>query len=139
MAGCLFKIDATSARQPASRTRGRGSASRFYLSLEDDLMRIFSASVSKPLQRLGMEEGVPIESTDHAPSKGAESGHGQNRPATRTEYDDAMNKQPVAHGLLGNRKDRPEKPILDIVRDILAGCSTSTAVKMFTGRLTSRA
>src|ERR1700749_3872437 len=43
--------------------QGDPGASRFYLSLEDDLMRIFAKEwVSNLLQRLGMEEGVPIES-----------------------------------------------------------------------------
>ncbi len=43
--------------------QGDPGASRFYLSLEDDLMRIFAKEwVSTLLQRLGMEEGVPIES-----------------------------------------------------------------------------
>ena len=43
--------------------QGDPGASRFYLSLEDDLMRIFAREwVSTLLQRLGMEEGVPIES-----------------------------------------------------------------------------
>ena len=43
--------------------QGDPGSSRFYLSLEDDLMRIFAKEwVSNLLQRLGMEEGVPIES-----------------------------------------------------------------------------
>ena len=49
--------------------QGDPGSSRFYLSLEDDLMRIFARQwVSGLLQRLGMEEGVPIESQhDHRP------------------------------------------------------------------------
>jgi preprotein translocase subunit SecA len=43
--------------------QGDPGSSRFYLALEDDLMRIFAKEwVSNLLQRLGMEEGVPIES-----------------------------------------------------------------------------
>src|SRR4030081_1520584 len=43
--------------------QGDPGSSRFYLALEDDLMRIFAKEwVSKLLERLGMEEGVPIES-----------------------------------------------------------------------------
>jgi preprotein translocase subunit SecA len=43
--------------------QGDPGSSRFYLSLEDDLMRIFAKEwISTLLQRLGMEEGVPIES-----------------------------------------------------------------------------
>src|SRR5439155_231613 len=57
------------ARRIDNQLRGRAGrqgdpgSSRFYLSLEDDLMRIFAKEwVSNLLQRLGMEEGVPIES-----------------------------------------------------------------------------
>jgi preprotein translocase subunit SecA len=43
--------------------QGDPGSSRFYLSLEDDLMRIFAGDKVKALmQRLGMEEGVAIES-----------------------------------------------------------------------------
>src|SRR5690606_1886954 len=42
--------------------QGDPGSSRFYLSLEDDLMRIFGSDrISGLMQRLGMEEGVPIE------------------------------------------------------------------------------
>ena len=51
------------ARAGALDARGDPGSSRFYLALEDDLMRIFAKEwISKLLQRLGMEEGVPIES-----------------------------------------------------------------------------
>jgi preprotein translocase subunit SecA len=53
-------------RQSASRTRrppGRSRIVAFFLSLEDDLMRIFAGDKVKALmQRLGMEKGVAIES-----------------------------------------------------------------------------
>src|SRR5947208_2421760 len=56
------------ARRIDNQLRGRAGrqgdpgASRFYLSLEDDLMRIFGSDrISALMQRLGMEEGVPIE------------------------------------------------------------------------------
>src|SRR5713226_416046 len=55
------------ARRIDNQLRGRAGrqgdpgASRFYLSLEDDLMRIFGSDrISGLMQRLGMEEGVPI-------------------------------------------------------------------------------
>ena len=58
------------ARRIDNQLRGRSGrqgdpgSSRFYVSLEDDLMRIFAADrISGIMQRLGMEEGVPIEST----------------------------------------------------------------------------
>ncbi len=45
-----------------SGRQGDPGASRFYLSLEDDLMRIFGSDrISGVMSRLGMEEGVPIE------------------------------------------------------------------------------
>src|SRR5207245_6496272 len=45
-----------------SGRQGDPGASRFYLSLEDDLMRIFGSDrLQNIFRRLGMEEGVPIE------------------------------------------------------------------------------
>src|SRR3970282_1208720 len=45
-----------------SGRQGDPGSSRFYLSLEDDLMRIFASErVSQMMLKLGMEEGVPIE------------------------------------------------------------------------------
>src|SRR5262249_41288318 len=42
--------------------QGDPGMSRFFLSLEDDLMRIFGADrITGLMERLGMEEGVPIE------------------------------------------------------------------------------
>src|SRR5438552_1223298 len=44
-----------------SGRQGDPGSSRFYLSLEDDLMRIFGSDrISGLMQRLGMQEGVPI-------------------------------------------------------------------------------
>ncbi len=92
------------ARRIDNQLRGRAGrqgdpgSSRFYLSLEDDLMRIFAKDwVSTLLQRLGMEEGVPIESgmiskRIEAAQKAVEA---QNFEARKhlIEYDDVMNKQ----------------------------------------------
>ncbi|WP_213807012.1 preprotein translocase subunit SecA [Granulicella sp. dw_53] len=78
--------------------QGDPGASRFYLSLEDDLMRIFAREwVSTLLQRLGMEEGVPIESgmisrRIEAAQKAVESQNFESRKHV-LEYDDVMNKQ----------------------------------------------
>jgi preprotein translocase subunit SecA len=78
--------------------QGDPGASRFYLSLEDDLMRIFAREwVSGLLQRLGMEEGVPIESgmisrRIEAAQKAVESQNFESRKHV-LEYDDVMNKQ----------------------------------------------
>ena len=78
--------------------QGDPGASRFYLSLEDDLMRIFAREwVSGLLQSLGMEEGVPIESRMitkriEAAQKAVESQNFESRKHV-LEYDDVMNKQ----------------------------------------------
>ncbi len=70
-AGGLFILgtERHESRRIDNQLRGRAGRqgdpgeSRFYLSLEDDLMRIFAKQwVSTLLERLGMEEGVPIES-----------------------------------------------------------------------------
>src|SRR2546429_1208025 len=86
--------------QPRGRAGRQGDpgSSRFHLSLEDDLMRIFAKEwVSNLLQRLGMEEGIPIESRlitkrIEAAQKAVEA---QNFEARKhlLAYDDVMNKQ----------------------------------------------
>jgi len=100
----IFGTERHEARRIDNQLRGRAGrqgdpgSSRFYLSLEDDLMRIFAKEwVSKLLQRLGMEEGIPIESRMitkriEAAQKAVES---QNFEARKhlLEYDDVMNKQ----------------------------------------------
>ena len=95
------------ARRIDNQLRGRAGrqgdpgSSRFYLSLEDDLMRIFAkAWVPTLLQRLGMEEGVPIESKlitkrIEAAQKAVEAQNFESRKHL-LEYDDVMNKQRVA-------------------------------------------
>jgi len=78
--------------------QGDPGSSRFYLSLEDDLMRIFGGDRLKNwMQRLGMEDGVPIEhkmvtrSIERA-QKQVEAQHFSSRKHL-LEYDDVMNKQ----------------------------------------------
>jgi preprotein translocase subunit SecA len=102
------------ARRIDNQLRGRAGrqgdpgSSRFYLSLEDDLMRIFAKQwVSTLLQRLGMEEGVPIESKMisrriEAAQKAVEAQNFESRKHV-LEYDDVMNKQRVA--VYGLRKE----------------------------------
>ena len=103
----IFGTERHEARRIDNQLRGRAGrqgdpgSSRIYLSLEDDLMRIFAKEwVSNLLQRLGMEEGVPIESRMitrriEAAQKAVE---GQNFESRKhlLEYDDVMNKQRVA-------------------------------------------
>jgi preprotein translocase subunit SecA len=100
----IFGTERHESRRIDNQLRGRAGrqgdpgSSRFYLSLEDDLMRIFAKEwVSKLLQRLGMEEGIPIESRlisrrIEAAQKAVEA---QNFEARKhlLEYDDVMNKQ----------------------------------------------
>ncbi|MCG3162866.1 MAG: Protein translocase subunit SecA [Acidobacteria bacterium] len=80
--------------------QGDPGSSRFYLSLEDDLMRIFAGDrVKAIMQRLGMEEGVAIESKMvskriEAAQKNVES-HNFTIRKHLLEYDDVMNKQRV--------------------------------------------
>jgi preprotein translocase subunit SecA len=122
------------ARRIDNQLRGRAGrqgdpgSSRFYLSLEDDLMRIFAKEwVSNLLQRLGMEEGVPIESRMitrriEAAQKAVEA---QNFEARKhlLEYDDVMNKQREAvYGLrrqLLEGVDQKELILEDYVGGIL--------------------
>ena len=92
------------ARRIDNQLRGRAGrqgdpgSSRFFLSLEDDLLRVFGGERVKALMyRLGMTEGVPIESKlisrriEHA----QEAVEAQNFEARKhlLEYDDVMNKQ----------------------------------------------
>jgi len=92
------------ARRIDNQLRGRAGrqgdpgSSRFYLSLEDDLMRIFgSERISGLMARIGMEEGVPIE--HRMVSKAIEraqkqvEGHNFSIRKHLLEYDDVMNKQ----------------------------------------------
>ena len=129
-----FGTERHEARRIDNQLRGRAGrqgdpgSSRFYLSLEDDLMRIFAKEwVSNLLQRLGMEEGVPIESRMitrriEAAQKAVE---GQNFEARKhlLEYDDVMNKQREAvYGLrrrLLEGLDQKDLIIEDYVSGIL--------------------
>jgi preprotein translocase subunit SecA len=78
--------------------QGDPGSSRFYLSLEDDLMRIFGGDrIMGLMERLGMEEGVPIEHgmVTNAIQRAQKQVEGRNFEARKhlLEYDDVMNKQ----------------------------------------------
>ncbi len=84
-------------RGRAGRQGDPGSA-RFYLSLQDDLMRIFGGQKMQNLMlRLGMEEDVPIESNmiSKQIKRAQEAVEAQNFASRKhvLEYDDVMNKQ----------------------------------------------
>jgi preprotein translocase subunit SecA len=118
--------------------QGDPGSSKFYLSLEDDLMRIFAKEwVGTLLQRLGMEEGVPIESKmiSRRIEKAQEAVEAQNFEARKhlLEYDDVMNKQREAvYGLRRQLLEGIEQKELildDYVADILAGQMDKFAAK----------
>ena len=78
--------------------QGDPGSSRFYLSLEDDLMRIFVTDrISSVMQSLGMEEGVPIESKlitrQIERAQGEVEGRNFSIRKHLLEYDDVMNSQ----------------------------------------------
>jgi preprotein translocase subunit SecA len=78
--------------------QGDPGSSRFYLSLEDDLMRIFASErVSQLMLKLGMEEGVPIEhgmvTRAIANAQKKVEAHNFEIRKQLLEYDDVMNKQ----------------------------------------------
>ncbi|GAC1616168.1 MAG: preprotein translocase subunit SecA [Candidatus Acidiferrum sp.] len=92
------------ARRIDNQLRGRAGrqgdpgSSRFFLSLEDDLMRIFGGERVKALMfRLGMTDGVPIESglISRRIENAQKTVEAQNFDARKhlLEYDDVMNKQ----------------------------------------------
>jgi preprotein translocase subunit SecA len=137
-AGGLFILgtERHESRRIDNQLRGRAGRqgdpgeSRFYLSLEDDLMRIFAKQwVSTLLERLGMEEGVPIESKMisnriEAAQKAVEAQNFDSRKHL-LEYDDVMNKQREA--VYGVRRrllegvDQRELILEDYVGGILSG------------------
>ena len=111
--------------------QGDPGSSRFYLSLQDDLMRIFGGERMQNLMlRLGMEEDVPIESrliTKRIASaqEAVEAQHFASRKHL-LEYDDVMNKQRQAvYGMrraLLEGKDQTER-IKEIISGIVASFS----------------
>jgi preprotein translocase subunit SecA len=102
-----------------SGRQGDPGASRFYLSLEDDLMRIFGSDrLQNIMRRFGMEEGVPIEHgmVSRAIERAQKQVEGRNFESRKhlLEYDDVMNRQ---------RED-----IYTMRREILAGVRSKDEV-----------
>jgi len=107
--------------------QGDPGSSRFYLALDDDLLRIFGGErVKKMMLFLGMEEDVPIESKMiskriEAAQKAVEAQHFASRKHL-LEYDDVMNKQRSAiyhwRRQLLEGKDQRER-IFEMVRALL--------------------
>ena len=105
-AGGLFIIgtERHESRRIDNQLRGRSGRqgdpgeSRFYLSLEDDLMRLFGSDrIAVMAERLGLEETVPIEvrmvsgAIEHA--QGRIEANNFNRRKNVLTYDDVMNQQ----------------------------------------------
>ncbi len=125
------------ARRIDNQLRGRSGrqgdpgSSRFYLSLEDDLMRIFGSDrISGLMGKLGMDEDMPIE--NRMVTKAIENAqkrveaHNFDIRKHLLEYDDVMNKQRSEiysfrkESLQGeNLKDRIFSMIDEIVDEIL--------------------
>jgi preprotein translocase subunit SecA len=81
-----------------SGRQGDPGSSRFFLSLEDDLMRIFGSDrLQNVMRKLGMEEGVPIEHgmVSRAIERAQKQVEGRNFETRKhlLEYDDVMNRQ----------------------------------------------
>src|SRR6185369_13650291 len=108
--------------------QGDPGSSRFFLSLEDDLMRIFAGDKVKALmQRLGMEKGVAIESgmVSKRIAAAQKSVEGRNFEARKhlLEYDDVMNKQrETIYGLRRQLMEEPDQ------REYLMGDPPSSGV-----------
>jgi preprotein translocase subunit SecA len=109
--------------------QGDPGSSRFFLSLQDDLLRIFGGDRMQNLMlRLGMEEDVPIESglITKRIKAAQEAVETQNFEARKhlLEYDDVMNKQRqsvygMRHQLLegADQKDR----VIEMTKGVVGG------------------
>ena len=120
-----------------SGRQGDPGSSRFYLSLEDDLMRLFGSDrLSGLMQKLGMQEGEPIE--NNMVSRAIENaqkrveGHHFEIRKTLLDYDNVMNQQrTVIYSLRRDLMQEPDlEPILneylsDLLDDMYAGLEVS--------------
>ncbi len=121
------------ARRIDNQLRGRSGrqgdpgSSRFYLALEDDLMRLFASErISNIMQRLGMEEGQEIESgmVTKAIANAQKRVEGRNFEIRKhlLEYDDVMNMQ--------------REYIYKERNEILSGEDISQKIKTYIGEVT---
>ncbi|REJ83438.1 MAG: preprotein translocase subunit SecA [Acidobacteria bacterium] len=111
-----------------SGRQGDPGSSRFFLSLEDDLMRIFMGTdrIQGLMRRLGMEDGVPIEANmvSRAIERAQKQVEGRNFEIRKhlLEYDDVMNKQREAiyrlrRDILDGTEGR--EYVLGVARDVI--------------------
>ncbi len=124
-----------------SGRQGDPGSSRFYLSLEDDLLRIFgSGRVSSIMDKLGMEEDEPIEhnmisrAIENAQRK--VEGHNFDIRKHLLEYDDVMNKQREI--IYQQRRDVLQgDDVQEVVRDMVDELVESVAAEFYQDRIDS--
>ncbi|MGD8377760.1 MAG: preprotein translocase subunit SecA [Acidobacteriota bacterium] len=119
-----------------SGRQGDPGSSRFYVSLQDDLMRIFGGErLQNVMLKLGMEEGVPIEHgmVSRSIERAQKQVEGRNFETRKhlLEYDDVMNKQreeiyALRRDVLGGERTRDyilqkTEEIVDYLREAHAG------------------
>src|ERR1017187_3069339 len=107
--------------------QGDPGSSRFYVSLEDDLMRLFgSGRIATIMEKLGMKEGEELEhpllnrSIETAQRRVEE--HNFSIRKRTLEYDDVMNKQrEVLYGFRNDiiRGENPREAIFDIIEEVV--------------------
>lgn len=110
--------------------QGDPGSSRFYLSLEDDLLRIFGSDrIASIMSRIGMEEDVPIEhglvtrAIENAQKK--VEAHNFDIRKHLLEYDDVMNQQrEVAYGY--RRQILSQQGLRDMVKEFSAEVAEET-------------
>jgi len=115
-----------------SGRQGDPGSSRFFLSLEDDLLRIFGGErITGIMEKLGMEEGEPIEhnlisrAIENAQSK--VEGHNFEIRKQLIEYDDVMNQQREV--IYRHRREILRgKDIKDTIVEMIQDISEQTAI-----------
>ena len=124
-----------------SGRQGDAGSSRFYLSLEDDLLRIFGSDrISGILDKLGMDEDEPIEhgmiskAIENAQRK--VEGHNFDIRKHLLEYDDVMNKQREV--IYQQRREALDsEDIKPVIEDILSEEMDSIAAEFFEQKILS--
>jgi len=127
--------------------QGDPGSSRFYLSLQDDLMRIFMTDrMVRMMEALGMEDGVPIEhkmvtSSIANAQKRVEGMHFDSRK-NLIEYDDVMNQQRKSVYALRRRilesdpsrtvREDEQKPTADQIRELILDLVEDCIVQLTT-------
>jgi preprotein translocase subunit SecA len=122
-----------------SGRQGDPGSSRFYLSLEDDLLRIFGSDrISGIMDKLGMEEDEPIEhnmisrAIENAQRK--VEGHNFDIRKHLLEYDDVMNKQREV--IYNQRREvLASNDVQEVILDMLADQAEALALEIVDEKL----